>query len=377
MLSQHNNVYAFDISKEKVDMVNNKKSPFFDKNIQDFLENKNLSLIATTNIQQAFENTDYIIIATPTNYDPNKHSFDTHSVEQIIEQALKISPSATIVIKSTVPIGFTDSMIKKYNYKNILFSPEFLREGYALYDNLYPSRIIVGCVKENKSIYNYAEKFATLLSQGAQKKNIPTIIMNLKETESVKLFSNAYLALRVSFFNELDTYAEINSLNTKQIIDGISLDPRIGNFYNNPSFGYGGYCLPKDTKQLLNEFNNVPNNIISAIVDSNETRKDFIVNTILNKKPNVIGIYRLTMKSNADNFRQSAIIDIIEKLDKNHVKIIIYEPTLNSSLFMKYPIVNDFNEFKKSADLIVANRYDKQLDTIINKVYTKDIYFNN
>lgn len=359
-------------------MVNNKKSPFFDKNIQDFLENKNLSLIATTNIQQAFENTDYIIIATPTNYDPNKHSFDTHSVEQIIEQALKISPSATIVIKSTVPIGFTDSMIKKYNYKNILFSPEFLREGYALYDNLYPSRIIVGCVKENKSIYNYAEKFATLLSQGAQKKNIPTIIMNLKETESVKLFSNAYLALRVSFFNELDTYAEINSLNTKQIIDGISLDPRIGNFYNNPSFGYGGYCLPKDTKQLLNEFNNVPNNnIISAIVDSNETRKDFIVNTILNKKPNVIGIYRLTMKSNADNFRQSAIIDIIEKLDKNHVKIIIYEPTLNSSLFMKYPIVNDFNEFKKSADLIVANRYDKQLDTIINKVYTKDIYFNN
>ncbi len=368
LLAQHNEVVALDVIEEKVDMINKGISPIRDKEIEDFLKNKKLDLRATLDYKDAFKDAKFVIISTPTNYDDETQSFDTSSVEDIIEKVISMNIDTTMVIKSTIPVGYVESIKAKYNIDNIMFSPEFLREGRALYDNLYPSRIIVGEKSER------AIEFAKLLQNGAIKQDIPIKYMDPTEAEAVKLFANTYLALRVSYFNELDTYAEIKGLNTKDIIDGICLDPRIGTHYNNPSFGYGGYCLPKDTKQLLANFDNVPQNLIRAIVRSNRTRKKHIAEMVMRKNPDVVGIYRLTMKAESDNFRFSAIQGVIERLKEEDVEIIIYEPTLKDETFNGCKVVNDFEEFSKKSDVIVANRYEDQLFDVRNKVYTRDLY---
>lgn len=378
LLAQHNKVTAVDVVPEKVDLINDKKSPIADKEIEEYLATKQLDLTATIDGNSAYKNADFVIIATPTNYDETKNYFDTSSVESVIRQVTDINPDATMVVKSTVPVGFTEHVRKEYGSVNILFSPEFLREGRALYDNLYPSRIIVGVPASDERLHKDAETFAGMLQQGAMKENIDTLYMNPTEAEAVKLFANSYLALRVSFFNELDTYAAVRGLDTKSIIDGVCLDPRIGSHYNNPSFGYGGYCLPKDTKQLLANYSSIPQNIISAIVEANRTRKDFIAEQIVNKNPRIVGVYRLTMKSGSDNFRQSSIQGIIKRLNEKGVKVVIYEPMLeNGTFFYGNEVINDFDKFKKSCDVILANRFEDCLSDVNEKVFTRDIFLKD
>lgn len=368
LLSQKNEVYALDIIPEKVEMINKRISPIRDEYIEKYFKNKNLNLKATLDYKEAFEGAEYIIISTPTNYDDERNHFDTSSVEDIIQKVKEMNIETTMVVKSTIPVGFIKSMKEKYNIDNIMFSPEFLREGKALYDNLYPSRIIVGEVSKR------AEKFANLLKENALKEDVEIKFMGSTEAEAVKLFANTYLALRVAYFNELDTYAEVKGLNAKEIIEGIGLDPRIGTHYNNPSFGYGGYCLPKDTKQLLANFDNVPQNIIRAIVRANKTRKKHITEMVMRRNPDVVGIYRLTMKKDSDNFRASAIQEIIERLKDEGVEVIIYEPTLKKEKFNDCKIENDFDEFSKKADVILANRYESVLEKVKDKVYTRDLF---
>lgn len=385
LLSQKNEVYAVDIIQEKVDLINQKKSPIVDEEIEEYLCTKKLKLLATTNAELAYKSAELVIIATPTDYDSDKKYFNTSSVEAVIENVLQVNPAAFILIKSTIPVGFTESVRKKYDSNKILFSPEFLREGHALRDNLYPTRIIVGANMFNDEERKIAQQIAHLLEEGAIKKEIPKLFIGTTEAEAIKLFANTFLALRVSFFNELDTYAEMRHLDTKSIIDGVCLDPRIGDYYNNPSFGYGGYCLPKDTKQLCANFEDVPNKIIDAVVRSNDVRKDFIAQRILEKlrknskniNESTVGVYRLTMKSNSDNFRQSSIQGIIKRIEKLGINIIIYEPTITTELFETHKIVNDFSDFKRCSDIILANRYEPELEHIKEKLYTRDLYFRD
>ena len=368
LLSQKNEVMALDIIPEKVEMINKRISPIKDKEIEEFFKNKELNLKATLDYKEAFEGAEFIVISTPTNYDDEKNHFDTSSVEDIIQKVISMNINTTMVVKSTIPVGFIENMKQKYNIDNIMFSPEFLREGKALYDNLYPSRIIVGEKSER------AKKFANLLKESALKDDIEVKFMNSTEAEAVKLFANTYLALRVAYFNELDTYAEIKGLNTKDIIEGVCLDPRIGNHYNNPSFGYGGYCLPKDTKQLLANYDNVPQNLIRAIVGSNRSRKKHVTEMDMRRNPDVVGIYRLTMKKDSDNFRASAIQEIIDRLKLEGVEVIIYEPTLEKSMFNECKVINDYEKFCKISDVVLANRYEDKLSSIKDKVYTRDLF---
>lgn len=374
LLAQHHSVTAVDIIPEKVALINSKKSPIADAEIEAYLAEKDLNLTATLDAAAAYRDADFVVIAAPTNYDDKKNYFDTSAVEAVIRLVMEHNPNAIMVIKSTIPVGYTQRIREKTGSKNIIFSPEFLREGRALYDNLYPSRIVVGTDLDDPRLVEAAKTFAALLVEGAEKKDVETLFMGFTEAEAVKLFANTYLALRVSFFNELDTYAEMKGLNTKQIIDGVGLDPRIGTHYNNPSFGYGGYCLPKDTKQLLANYENVPNNIIRAIVDSNKTRKEFIAHQVMAREPKVVGIYRLTMKAHSDNFRQSSIQDVMKKLRGDGAQVVIYEPTLNEAVFDGYPVIHDLAEFKQMSDVIIANRYSTKLADVSDKLYTRDIF---
>lgn len=377
LLAQHNEVWAVDIIPEKVEKINNKISPIQDNEIEEYLQTKQLNLIATLDAEKAYSGADFVVIAAPTNYNPNLNYFDTSAVESVIKQVMKIAPDAIMVIKSTIPVGYTKNVRQKFACENIIFSPEFLRESKALYDNLYPSRIVVGAPAPDLRLKEKAAQFAELLKHGALKEEIPTLITDLTEAEAIKLFANTYLALRVAYFNELDTYAEVCGLNSKQIIEGIGYDLRIGDYYNNPSFGYGGYCLPKDTKQLLANYQDVPQNLIRAIVESNATRKEFIANQILSRKPKVVGIYRLTMKANSDNFRASSIQDVMHMVKEQGVEVVIYEPTLQEESFAECVVIQDLDEFKQKSDVILANRFNQEIEDVIEKVYTRDLYFRD